>query len=364
MRKTPELDDLSIPVSHQVPDDVVTLYGSDKNQNERPSTLKLAHDIMMLLLLVVDLTLIGLDNILMSGFAVKVAEWFGWSALLESYHTGLHFSLATVAGFFTIFWVSDLVIRWALAIYKQTYYRWFFFPFVHWYEVLGCFPALRALRLLRAIVIIRRLHRLGIQVVPERWVNSAKFYYHVALEELSDRVILTAIDNFRAQISRSSGSGGELMHRTINQNRQSIETALLSLLRSELTPRLQAALLAHQGEKLAIDIGNAVEVALTQTPELRKYLKLIPIAGGMIESQIHTVGRHIGENVTAAINAHLFNDETLDSLMVSVANGVAQVDTSRPEVQALVGEVVEDVLTAFEEQVKTQQWKHAQQSPL
>ena len=77
---------------------------------------------------------------------------------------------------------------------------------MHWYEVLGVFPALRALRLLRAAVITKRLHRLGIQVIPKRWVDSAKFYYHLLLEELSDRVILTAIDNFRAQIARD-GAG-------------------------------------------------------------------------------------------------------------------------------------------------------------
>ena len=34
------------------------------------------------------------------------------------------------------------------------------------------------------------------------------------------------------------------------------------------------------------------------------------------------------------------------------------------EVQALINEVIEDVLTSFEAQVKIQQWKHAQQLPL
>ncbi|WP_294033636.1 hypothetical protein [uncultured Moraxella sp.] len=363
MRQTPDLDDFKLPQQHELPDDVIPIYGTDKDETREVSTAKLAYDILMLILLVIDLTLIAVDNILMSEFAGSIVSYLGAPDALSTYQNTYHLSVATVAGFFTIFWVADLSIRWLIAIKKRTYYRWFFFPFVHWYEVLGCFPALRAFRLLRAVVIIKRLHSLGIQVIPEQWLKSARFYYHILLEELSDRVILTAIDNFRAQLSHHQNHG-ELLHRTVSQNRHEIETALLTMLRTELTPRLQAALLAEQGAKLSADIGRAVEKALIDTPELRKYLKLIPIAGGMIESQITNVGKHIGENVTTAINAHLFNDETLDGLMQSVAHGVAQIDTSRPEVQILVTDIVEDVLIAFEQQVKEQQWKHAQQLPL
>lgn len=363
-RQTPDLEDLRIPQQHELPDDVMPFYGNQQAEEpEKVSVLKLGYDILTLLLLVVDLFMIALDGILMSGFADSVASWLGLGYALLQYQTMYHLPIVTIGGFFTLFWVADLLVRWAIAISKRTYYRWFFFPFVHWYEVLGCFPALRALRLLRAAVIIKRLHRLGIQIIPSAWVRSAKFYYHIVLEELSDRVILTAIDNFRAQLSHSSNRG-QMLHHTISQNRPAIQSAVLSLLKAEVTPRLQAALLAEQGDKLAQDIGFAVEHALTNSPELRRYLKLIPIAGSMIESQIATVGKQIGTNITTAINAHLFNDETLDGLMQSISHGVAHVDTTRPEVQALIGEVIEDVLTAFENQVKSQQWKHAQQLPL
>ena len=81
----------------------------------------------------------------------------------------------------------------------------------------------------------------------------------------------------------------------------------------------------------------------------------------MIEGQITNIGKHIGENVTTAVNRHLFDPKTLDALMVNVAKGVASIDTTRPELQKLVGTVVDDALTAFEKQVKIQQWKHKAQ---
>lgn len=362
-RSTPTLDTLTMPQQTELPDGVIPFYGTAKAPERRPSRTKLGYDILMLLLLLVDLALILTDTILTSGIAHSLAQWLNLSAVLVNYQQNYHDSIATIGGFFTLFWLGELLVRWGLAIYARTYYRWFFFPFVHWYEVLGVIPALRILRLLRVVVIVRRLHRLGIQIVPQRWIQSAQFYYHVLLEELSDRVILTAIDNFRTQLHQPTGKHGQLLQQTIAANRSQIETAILELLRRELTPRLQAALLAEQGERLSASVGAAVEQALDDTPELRKYLKLIPIAGGMIESQIHSVGRSIGKQVTTAINQHLFADETLDGLMRAIAHGISQIDTTHPQVQTLVAEVVELSLSAFEEQIKIQQWKHRQQLP-
>ncbi|MDO4441696.1 MAG: hypothetical protein Q4B81_05905 [Moraxella sp.] len=358
MRQTPDLDDLSIPQPHEVPQDIVPLYGGE--HEGRPSRLKIAYDIIMLVLLVVDLLLIFTDNILMSALSGYVAKWAGLEGALAHYQSHHHEQLAVIGGAFTAFWVIELSVRWVLAIVNHTYHRWFFFPFVHWYETLGCFPALRALRLLRAGVIIKRLHDVGIQVIPKRWINSGKFYYGVALEELSDRVILTATDNIREQIRRSN-THDKLIQDTINKNRAAFEAALLELLRAELSPRLQAAFMNQTGEQLSSDIGLAVEQALIDTPEFRKYLKLIPIAGHLIENQITHIGKHIGENVTTAVNGHLFSEQTLDALMVQIAQGIANIDTDRPALQRLVSGIVEDSLSAFEQQIKTQQWKHSVQ---
>ncbi|WP_066805429.1 hypothetical protein [Moraxella oblonga] len=342
-----------------VPDDVIPLFGQ-QTPPSRPSKAKIAYDIALLLLLAVDLVLILADNILMSGLANKLAEWMGFSHLLGQYAVHYHDDISAIGGVFTVFWVVELSWRWVRAIIKKTYFRWFFFPFVHWYETLACFPALRALRLLRAGITIKRLHDIGVVVIPKKWIKSAQFYYHVLLEELSDRVILTAIGNFRNQMEYSQ-THQELLQNTIDKNRAKLEAVVLDLLKKELTPKLQSAFLAHTGTQLSKNVGLAVEQALLDTPELRKYLKLIPIAGSMIESQITHVGRHIGENITSAINAHLFDDKTLDALMTNVAHGIANIDTTHPQLQALVGDVVDDALTAFEAQVKTQQWKHKEQ---
>lgn len=324
----------------------------------QPNRLKLAYDIVMLIAISIDLLFISLDAILMSSFSNNVAGWLAISDGLSWYQTTLHDPLRTVGGFFTIFLITELLVRWAIAIKEKVYYRWFFFPFVHWYEVLGCFPQLRALRLFRAVIIGRRLHQLGYQVLPQPWINRIKFYIDLILEELSDRVILTTIYNFRQQLTDSEVQKS-LIKSTIDSNRDEIEGMLLSLLRQELVPELLKLSGKSEGGKIiASEVGNAIQDGLANIPELRRYLRLIPIAGSLIESQLQSIGHNIGENVVYSLNERLLDAERIDALMVNIAHSVANINIDNTALEALVASIVSDSLDEFEAQIKIQQWKH------
>jgi len=324
----------------------------------KPSRLKLTYDIVMLIVISIDLLLISIDAVLMSDFSNNAAQWLSVNDGLNWYQTTLHEPLRTAGGFFTIFLIAELLLRWAIAIKNKVYYRWFFFPFVHWYEVLGCFPQLRALRLFRAVIIGRRLYQLGYQVLPQLWINRIKFYIDLLLEELSDRVILTTIQNFRQQLTDPKAHKS-FIESAITRNRAEIEAAVLSMLRSELAPKLQELTASSGGGSiLADEMGNAIEEGLANTPELRRYLRMIPIAGSLIESQLQSIGHNVGTNVVYALNQRLLDPERLDSLMVAIASGIAQIDTNNTALDTLISSIIDDSLTEFEAQVKVQQWKH------
>lgn len=343
----------SAPVSNQPPDNTLP-----PPNRPTPNRLKLTYDIVMIIAISIDLLLISIDAILMSSFSSNAAGWLSISDALNWYQNTLHEPLRTAGGFFTLFLIFELLLRWAIAIKQNVYYRWFFFPFVHWYEVLGCFPQLRALRLFRAVIIGRRLYQLGYQVLPQPWINRIRFYIDLLLEELSDRVILTTIQNFRQQLTDPK-THKSFIESTITRNRNEIEAAVLSILRTELAPKLQELTAASGGGSiLASEMGNAIEEGLANTPELRRYLRMIPIAGSLIESQLQHVGHNIGENVVYALNKRLLDPERLDSLMVAIANGIASIDTDNTALDTLISSIINDSLTEFEAQVKVQQWKH------
>ena len=328
------------------------------SQRPKPNRFKLTYDIVMIIAITIDLLFISIDAILMSNFTSDVARWTMLSDSLSWYHDVMHDPLRTVGGFFTLFLIIELLVRWFVAIKNRVYYRWFFFPFIHWYEVLGCFPQLRALRLFRAVIIGRRLYQLGYQILPQPWIRRIKFYIDLVLEELSDRVILTAIDNYRLQMTNKDMQKS-LIESTIGRNRDEIESVLLSLLRSELVPQLQRLRDTSDGSNLlASEMGNAIQDGLANTPELHRLLRLIPIAGGLIESQLQHIGHNIGENVALSLNERLLQPKVLDSLMITIAKGVAHIDTDNTELDNLIAQIIADSLSAFEDQIKIQQWKH------
>ncbi len=337
------------------------LQDSSKSQRSRPPTpnrLKLTYDIVILMAISIDLFFISIDAILMSNFSNNVANWLTISEQLSWYQITLHDPLRTAGGFFTIFLITELLVRWAIAIKEQIYYRWFFFPFVHWYEVLGCFPQLRALRLFRAVVIGRRLYQLGYQVLPQPWIRRIRFYIDLLLEELSDRVILTTINNYKQQLTDPE-MRQSLIESTIARNREDIEAAILSLLRQEVAPQLQKlAGKSNASSTIASAVGHAIQDGLANTPELRRYLRLIPIAGSLIESQLQHIGHSIGENVVYSLNARLLDDERIDALMIAIAHGIAHINTSNAALETLLSNIIADSLNEFEAQIKVQQWKH------
>ncbi len=343
---SPATDLFNADLSHQRPN------------KPRPSRLKLTYDIVMLIAISVDLLLISIDAILMSNFSNEVTRWLALSDALSWYQDTLHIPLRTAGGFFTIFLILELSLRWAIAIKDQIYYRWFFFPFIHWYEVLGCFPQLRALRLFRAVVIGRRLHQLGYQVLPQPWINRIKFYINILLEELSDRVILTTIHNYKEQLT-DSAMQKSLIQKLVDRNRDDMEAVLLSLLQTELAPQLQKLSGKSAGGALiANEVGLAIEDGIANTPELHRLLRLIPIAGSLIESQLQQIGHSVGENVVYSLNERLLQPELIDALLKTVAHSIAHMDINNTELDTLVASIIADSLTEFEAQIKVQQWKH------
>lgn len=330
---------------------------SSNNKPLRLSPPRLVYEMLMLGLIIADLLITGMDALLMSNFMQHVAMWGNFSEGLSYYQQHYHPFLKMLGGFFTLFLIVELLVRWVIAIVQRQYYRWFFFPFVHWYEVLGCAPQLRALRLLRAGVIGYRLHQIGYKIIPDSWLVKLKFYYKIVMEEISDRVILTAIENIRSEIHHTDG---HLVQTILDKHRPQIEQVVVELLEQEVTPLLQS----EQGAApdfaapLAEEVGQAIQQSLMQAPELRRAVRMIPIAGGLIESQLLQLGQHIGENLTLALSQNLTRPDTLQPIYRQIAQRISQVNTTSPALEKLVSDVIDDSLTALSNQVKIQQWKH------
>lgn len=328
----------------------------------KASTWSIFYDIGMLFVIVLDLLIISVDAILMSSFGQGIATYFGYE--LTSYRTlsepwYYHHGLQIIGGFFTIFLIAEVGIRWLIAIVQKRYYKWFFFPFIHWYEVLSCFPQLRALRLLRVVVIGYRLYKRGWNFLPKSWIATGKFYYEMILEEISDRVILTAIDSIEKELKQSNAHQ-KIVRNLINNHRHEIAEVVGELLQQEVAPALkQHAQLTKEG------VGTAVYRALANVPELNKYLRLIPLAGKLIESEIQSIGQELAENITDEFLKAFYqephpNQQTNENFAL-ISKAVGNISADHQALEKLVSSLVFSTLATVKEQIQEQQWRDKQQ---
>lgn len=327
------------------------------NPNSKFFKLFLAYDIFMFFIIVFNLFCLGMNFFLMS----NIGEWFfntiHLPSVLEFYRTYLHPWVITTEAWFIIFLITELAVRWLLSIVQKRHARWWFFPFIHWYEILAIIPHLRFLRLFRAGIIAYRLYELGYKVIPDNIRIKAMFYYSVIMEELSDRVVITVIDGIRHELETSS-THKKIIHDLVDHHRELFTITLSSMLQESLAKALQ-----QQQPVITQKVGIIVNQAIEDTPELTQLLRLIPIVGGRIEQQIQSIGQRLGENISAG----LIEPFTAGSLhrpnenYQLIAEKVSALNIDNQYLEQLVESVVFESLEAIRKQVKIKQWQQTLQ---
>ena len=137
--------------------------------------LFLVYDIFMVFIIIFNLFCLAANFFLMSSIGAWFFEHIHLPQVLSFYRTHLHPWVITSEAWFIGFLIIELLVRWGIAIVYKHHKRWFFFPFIHWYEILAIIPQLRFLRLSRAGIIAYRLHELGYPVIPESWRKTGLF---------------------------------------------------------------------------------------------------------------------------------------------------------------------------------------------
>ena len=314
----------------------------------------LGYDIFMMVLIIINLFCLSANAILMSDFGGWLFDFIHLPELLQFYRNSLRPWVIITESWFTSFLVIELLVRWAIAIIAQHHKRWFFFPFIHWYEILSIIPQLRFLRLLRAGAIGYNLYQHGYKVIPDAWYRRAKFYYHMLLEELTSRIVLTVLDGIKRELSTST-THKKLIEDLVTHHRDMFATALADILQESLGKELQA-----QKIMIAENVGDIVNRAIEDTPELTQLLRLIPIVGGRIEQQIQSIGQRLGENITLGlIEPFAYGHKNEKNLAyLEISNKISQIQfENNTHVEKLVESAVFESLEAIRKQVKVKQWQ-------
>ena len=312
-------------------------------------------DAVMLVLIIANLTLIIVDWTFESVFvqeqlravAPSVYTWYD-----ETIHQHfLFYDLAFVAVF-----VVEIIVRWGRAIVRQTYYRWWFYPFVHWYDVLGCIPvsSFRSLRLLRVIAMIPKMQRLGLVDLRQTVVYRTFVKYRdIVVEEITDRVTVRIIEGVQKEIREGQPVVDRIRREVVEPQREVLIDAI--------THRLQEAT-ATAYSSYQRDFRTYVDEVIADAVDRNEEIRTI--------SQIPGVGSTVSRLLEQAISDIVYN--VIDRMMEDIASlendqVIAQITSIStdalltPEydrrLDRLSKSIVMQTLDVIKEHVQIQEWK-------
>ena len=256
---------------------------------------------------------------------------------------------------FVATFVAELLIRWVIAIKNKTYHRWFFYPFIHWYDTLGCIPigSWRMLRFLRVISILLRLQRLQIIDLSKNFIiKRVNKYFGILMEEVSDRVIVNMIDGVQDELDKGIPVIKKIIDEIIYPKKQVLVEMITLQIRDVLKdthPRYENELKEY--------VNHRVSLSIEKTPEL-KVINKVPVFGSVVSSAI--------EKIVSDVVFHVINDFLTDissSKNTDIVNNVTEMffesilNNIKKEQNLVFEEIISDSLELVKDNVKIQRWK-------
>ncbi|MEQ5834322.1 hypothetical protein [Marinobacter sp. NFXS9] len=312
-------------------------------------------DFVMLGLLFLNITWIIFDSL----YAVEAVRdlLFQYAQPFAEFYRPIHRNFIFYDLIFVWIFLTEFAIRWIYAIHSKLYSRWYFYPFIHWYDLLGCIPigSYRFLRVLRVISIVYRLHKYQvIDFTQTRVYQFLKFYYEAFMEELSDRIVIKVLSGAQEEMTH----GSPLIHRIQNDILMPRRELLTQWLSEKVAETAQTGYIPNRGA-LRHYLENCVDHALTQNVELSR-LRQVPMLGPQITETLEAavgdivaeVIHRILEDLASAKNHAFIEDIVGTFLQETAAPGEGPSESERQIIQ-----VVNEIIEALKKQMAIKRWR-------
>jgi hypothetical protein len=311
-------------------------------------------DFVMLALLIINLLWIIFDWFFAAEFIQQgIRNNLNW---LYASYLPIHKNFVLYDMAFIFIFLTEFVTRWLRAVYLKTYKRWYFYPFIHWYDLIGCIPVAgaRALRFLRVFSILYRLQKHQIIDLRQNSIfKFIQFYYDVVLEELSDRIVVKVLAGTQEELKH----GSPLVHRIQNEILLPRQELLVSWFSERLASVSRNGYLPNK-EVLRAYLGEIVDASMTKNADLRRIRK-VPVVGEMVTQALE---RAVGDIVAEVI--HQILSDLASSENHAFIEDIAQVllgqeneEESSKVLQGQVLDVAVEILELMKEQVAVKRWQ-------
>jgi hypothetical protein len=303
----------------------------------------------MLALLIINLIWLLFDGL----FATQAFKSIltSMSTDLVTGYTPIHENFVLYDLAFVAIFLTEFCVRWVASVVRKTYVRWYFFPFIHWYDLIGCIPlgGARIFRFLRIFSIFYRLQKY--QIIDLR--NTAVyrfiiFYYDVLVEELSDRIVVKVLSDAQKDIA-----AGSPLIEDINQQVLASRLPILTQWLSSVMVHIGESIEHNDhGESVRSHVQKSVGKAVRGNSQVST-LKLVPILGSTIEK---TLEQSVTDIVTQSI-INLMKDITPEKIDDFVEHGIGRFSSEDHMLDQEVLLIVNECLELVKHHVSQQRWK-------
>ncbi len=321
-------------------------YSKLKSSHEGPWIIV---DLLMLGLLLINLVWLLFDSL----YATQA-----FKTMLSSINLGIVEGYAPIHDNFTLYdlafvgiFLSEFCVRWLASILRKTYMRWYFFPFIHWYDLVGCIPlgGARIFRFLRVFSILYRLQKY--QIIDLR--NTAVyrfivFYYDVFVEELSDRIVVKVLSDAQKDIAAGSPLIEDISQQVIG-TRLPVLTQWLSSVMVHIGESIEHN---NHSESVRSHVQKSVGKAVRNNTQV-SILKLVPMLGSTIEK---TLEQSVTDIVTQSI-INLLKDIAPEKIDDFVEHGLGRFSNEDNMLDQEVLLIVNECLELVKQHVSQQRWK-------
>jgi hypothetical protein len=249
--------------------------------------------------------------------------------------------------FLLFFWL-EFGARWVIALRKRLYPKWYFFPVLNWYDLIGLVPytQFRVFRLLRAVSIYLRLRRHELSRIGQDFISRAVGRItSIIVEEISDAVAVRILNETQEEIR--VGTAKRIFDDTIERKRQDLEDIAISQIREIVNNE------ATQARVLAIVRLN-LNAAVESSPALRS----IPLPSALVRRIVQTTGNVVLDAMLQGLSSTLKSEEGENAARELARDVLDQLFTGplRGEVNRMSQEVGLEVIEKVKQAVAVKKW--------
>jgi len=312
-------------------------------------------DVVMMLLLVANLTLILFDWIYSIDLVNETLEE-NFPDFYALYNSEVHQKFHSIDLVFVMIFLSEFVFSWILAIIQKSYYKWFFYPILHWYDLAGCIPvgSFRFLRILRVFSILVRLNNLKVINLSNSYLaKKLKKYYGIIVEEISDRVVVNILEGVQEEIE----DGGPVVEDIIQKVVRPKQDLIVEWISRRIGRAVESDILKKK-EEISVYVKELISDSLSKNEDL-KTIEQLPIMGRKIvetiENTISDTINNIIEQALIDLASHknrLLVRETTDVIIKSI-----EYKDEDNELNQVSTDIVLEVIDIVKKQVLVKKWK-------